>query len=155
VLIASGSLLALIIVLLTPMVVIGALKARRRKARQNAERPADRLSGGWDEIVDRADDLGTPVGRRGVTRRADAAVIAEAWPALPVGAVAVRADHGVFGPGDPSPDEVDAFWAEVNDIVRGMHDSRGWWQRLRARLSLRAYIGRRLESRSRRKRARP
>ena len=153
VLIASGSLLGLIIVLLTPVVVIGALKTRRRKARQNADRPADRLSGGWDEIVDRADDLGTAVGR-GVTRRADAAVIAESWPDLPVGAVAVRADHGVFGPGEPSPDEVDAFWAEVDDIVKGMHDSRGWWKRLQARLSLRAYIGRRLESRSRRRRAR-
>ncbi|PPF60607.1 transglutaminase, partial [Clavibacter michiganensis] len=153
VLIASGSLLGLIIVLLTPVVVIGALKTRRRKARQNADRPADRLSGGWDEIVDRADDLGTAVGR-GVTRRADAAVIAESWPDLPVGAVAVRADHGVFGPGEPSPDEVDAFWAEVDDIVEGMHDSRGWWKRLQARLSLRAYIGRRLESRSRRRRAR-
>ncbi|WP_044440999.1 transglutaminaseTgpA domain-containing protein [Agreia bicolorata] len=152
VLIASGSLLALIIVLMTPVVVIGALKARRRKARQTADRPADRLSGGWDEIVDRADDLGTAVGR-GVTRRADAAVIAEAWPDLPVGAVAVRADHGVFGPGEPSPEEVDAFWSEVNDIVRGMHDSRGWWKRLRARVSLRSYIGRRLESRRRRRRA--
>ncbi|WP_082500926.1 transglutaminase family protein [Agreia sp. Leaf244] len=154
VLIASGSLLALLIVLLTPVVVIGALKARRRKDRQNAERPADRLSGGWDEIVDRADDLGTPVGGRGVTRRADAAVLAEAWPALPVAEVAVRADNGVFGPGEPSQQEVDAFWAEVNDIVRGMHDSRGWWTRLRARVSLRAYIGRRLESRRRRRRAR-
>jgi len=153
VLIASGSLLALVIVLMTPVVVIGALKTRRRKARKNADRPADRVSGGWDEIVDRADDLGTAVGR-GVTRRADAAVIAEAWPDLPVGAVAVRADHGVFGPGEPSADEVDAFWAEVDDIVRGMHDSRGWWKRLQARLSLRAYIGRRLESRSRRRRER-
>jgi hypothetical protein len=111
------------------------------------------VCGGWDEIVDRADDLGTAVGR-GVTRRADAAVIAEAWPDLPVGAVAVRADHGVFGPGEPSADEVDAFWAEVDDIVKGMHDSRGWWKRLQARLSLRAYIGRRLESHSRRRRAR-
>jgi hypothetical protein len=154
VLIASGSVLGLLIVLLAPVLIIGALKARRRRERQNADRPADRLSGGWDEIVDRADDLGTPVSR-GVTRRADAAIIAEAWPTLPVGSVAIRADYGVFGPGEPSPDEIDAFWAEVNDIVKGMHDSRGWRKRLQARLSLRAYLTRRHESRRRRRRERP
>ncbi|MFC0198717.1 transglutaminase family protein, partial [Microbacterium arthrosphaerae] len=53
--------LAVLAVLLAPFIVIGVLKAARRRKRRAAERAADRISGGWDELVDRAADYGAPV----------------------------------------------------------------------------------------------
>lgn len=52
--------------------------------------------------------------------------------------LANTADLQVYGPGDPAPEDVDAFWREVDDIVGEMKGSTTVWQRLRARLSLRS-----------------
>jgi hypothetical protein len=144
---AAGGGLLLLLILLAPLLVIGALKVRRRRRRQNAARAADRLSGGWDEIVDRAGDLGTPLSR-GITRREGAVVLADRYPVAGMIGVADRADTGVFGPDDPSDADVSAFWGEVDAIVTGMTLSRSRWQRLRARLSLRSFVARRGEARA-------
>ncbi|MGA1836532.1 transglutaminaseTgpA domain-containing protein [Herbiconiux sp. 11R-BC] len=141
ILLVGGGVLALLVVLLVPVLVISLAKARRRRRRRSAPVPADRLSGGWDEIVDRARDLGTPT-TPGVTRRETAVVLATAFPQTPVIAAASAADTGVFGPGEPSPAEVEAFWTEVDGIVAGMGEARTPWQRLRARLSLRSLLRR-------------
>src|SRR5690606_14707223 len=45
----GGGTLGVLAVLLAPFIVIGALKATRRRRRREAERAADRISGGWDE----------------------------------------------------------------------------------------------------------
>ncbi|RFA17267.1 hypothetical protein B7R21_00575 [Subtercola boreus] len=148
---AAGGGLLLLLVLLTPLLVVGALKLRRRKRRRNAEQAADRLSGGWDEIVDRAGDLGTPV-PVGVTRRETASTLAEAYPTVGVVGVAERADNGIFGPGEPTPADVEGFWAEVEAIVKGMGSSRSGWRRLRARTSLASFRARRAERRAARRR---
>jgi hypothetical protein len=139
--IAAGSLLALLIVIFTPLLVIVLLKLRRRKRRRQAERPADRVSGGWDEIVDRAGDLGTPV-PSGATRRDNALALATAYPAVPVIAVATRADGSVFGPGEPSPEEVDRYWTEVDAVVSSMRGSRSAWKRFLAAWSVRSFFRR-------------
>jgi transglutaminase-like putative cysteine protease len=139
--IAAGSLLALLIVIFGPLLVIGLLKLRRRKKRRSAPRPADRVSGGWDEIVDRAGDLGTPVST-GDTRRENALVLASAYPSAPVLEVAQRADSTVFGPGEPSAEEVDQYWTEVDAVVSTMAKSRSWWKRFAARWSLRSFFRR-------------
>ncbi len=55
-----------------------------------------------------------------------------------VASLATRADVDVFGPGDPTPEDVETFWHEVDDIVGEMRGSATLWQRLRARLSLRS-----------------
>jgi hypothetical protein len=141
VLLASGGFVALLVILLGPVILITALKLMRRRRRQSAGPPADRLSGGWDEIVDRAGDLGTPT-PLGLTRRETAAVIAAAYPAVAVADAATRADTGVFGPGEPSADEVDAYWSEVDEVVKTMNGSRSAWQRFRARISLRSFAAR-------------
>ncbi|WP_066043314.1 transglutaminase family protein [Herbiconiux solani] len=137
----GGGILALLILVFGPLLVIALLKLRRRKRRRLAERPADRVSGGWDEIVDRAGDLGTPV-PRGSTRRDNARVLAEAYPAAPVLEVATKADTGVFGPGDPSPEQIDEYWTEVDLVVAQMTKSRSWWQRVRAGWSVRSFFRR-------------
>ncbi|WP_461472255.1 transglutaminase-like domain-containing protein [Microbacterium sp. HJ5] len=132
-------LLSLLALLATPFVVIGALKAARRRRRREAERAADRISGGWDELVDRATDFGTPV-RPGGTRAEDAGVVGTAFAEPRVTTLAARADQEVFGPADPTPDDVAEFWRQVDEIVGGMGDGRSLWSRLGARLNVRSLL---------------
>ncbi|MEV4686955.1 transglutaminase-like domain-containing protein [Microbacterium sp. LWH3-1.2] len=131
--------LGLLAVLLAPFIVIGALKAARRRKRREAERASDRISGGWDELVDRASDFGAPV-RAGATRQEDAGVLTAAFSEPRVATLASRADLEVFGPTEPSPDDIEAFWTQVDEIVGGMAKGRSVWQRLGARLSIRTLL---------------
>ena len=54
--------------------------------------------------------------------------------------LAQRADAEVFGPNDPTPEQVDAFWQEVDQIVLGLGKDAGFFTRLKARLSLRSLL---------------
>jgi hypothetical protein len=139
--IAAGGVLGLLVLIFGPLLTIVLLKLRRRKQRRLAERPADRVSGGWDEIVDRAGDLGTPV-PTGATRRDSALVLASAYPSAPVLEVATTADTKVFGPGDPAPEEVEQYWTEVDAVVSSMAASASWWARVKAAWSVRSFFRR-------------
>lgn len=131
--------IGILFVLLAPLVVIGALKAARRRQRRSAERAADRISGGWDELVDRAADHGAPV-RPGGTRREDAGILSAAFAEPRVATLASRADTEVFGPTEPTAADVEEFWTQVDEIVGGMGRGRSWWHRLGARLSVRSLL---------------
>ena len=131
--------LGILLLLVTPFIVIGALKATRRRRRRLAERASDRISGGWEELVDRAVDHGAPI-RPGATRHEDAAVVGDAFAEPRVTTLAHRADAGVFGPAEPSPADIDEFWRQVDEIVGGMGARRSPWRRLRARLTLRSLL---------------
>jgi hypothetical protein len=135
----AGGTAGVLLLLLAPFVVIGGLKASRRRRRLEAERRADRISGGWNEIVDNAADYGTPV-RPGATRLEDADIVTAAFAQPQVLTLARRADAEVFGPADPSDAEVEEFWRQVDEIVAGMAQSTTFWGRLRARLSLRSLL---------------
>ncbi|MCC2032988.1 transglutaminase domain-containing protein [Microbacterium allomyrinae] len=136
--IGLGSL-GILFVLLAPFVVIGALKATRRRKRRSADRASDRISGGWEELVDRAADHGAPVPPGG-TRREEAGILSTTFAEPRVATLASRADLEVFGPTEPSATDVEAFWGEVDEIVGGMGRGRSWWQRIRARLSIRSLL---------------
>ncbi|WP_431803713.1 transglutaminase-like domain-containing protein [Microbacterium sp. bgisy203] len=140
VLLYGGITLGVLLLVAAPFLVMGAVKGARRARRRSAARTADRISGGWDELVDSAVDLRAPV-ERGATRSESALVVEERFTEPRVTALATRADLEVYGPGDPSPEDVDAFWREVDDIVGGMKGSATTWQRLRARLSVRSLQG--------------
>jgi hypothetical protein len=131
--------LSVLALLAAPFIVIGALKAARRRRRREAERAADRISGGWDELVDHAKDYGTPV-TPGATRAEDAGVVEAAFTEPRVTTLAQRADLEVFGPSEPTPDDVAEFWRQVDEIVGGMGAGRSVVDRLRARLSLRSLL---------------
>ncbi|NHI16205.1 transglutaminase domain-containing protein [Microbacterium excoecariae] len=141
IIVATGISLLVIALLLSPLFIIGALKVAKRRRRENAELPADRIAGGWEELVDRATDLGAyrkaalPVG---LTRHEEAATVGAAFDEPRVTALAVRADGGVFAPVDPSDDEVRAYWGEVDQVVGDLRQKSTRFARLRARLSLRA-----------------
>ncbi|WP_336707533.1 transglutaminase-like domain-containing protein [Oerskovia sp. USHLN155] len=131
-----------LLVLALPLLLVLLLKSRRRKRRRSADRPVDRISGGWREVLDAATDLGAPV-PAGATRREGAGTLAEAFPvaAAPTVTLARSADATVFGTGDPSPQQVDAFWSEVDSVLVGMRSTRPRGQRFRAAVSLRSLRG--------------
>lgn len=126
-----------LLLLVGPLVLIGVAKARRRKRRRTAALLVDRVSGGWHEVTDAAVDLGSPV-MAGATRRETAADLGRRFPdAVPAG-VAERADAVVFGGGEPTPAEVEAFWAEVDALISDMRRGSPTWAKARAALSLRS-----------------
>ncbi|MEV7528025.1 transglutaminaseTgpA domain-containing protein [Agrococcus sediminis] len=144
----AGGVLLLLLLLLLPFLVVGALKAARRKRRFRAERESDRLSGGWHEVVDHAVDLGLPI-PAGVTRREVAGVVEDRYPRSRATAIGEFVDEGVFGPGEPARDDVDAFWADVERSVKGMRSEATPRRRLLSTLSLRSFARRRQERRRR------
>lgn len=136
----AGVSLGVLLLLASPFIVIGAWKAARRRARRNAQRHSDRISGGWDELTDRAIDHGARIPPGG-TRVEEAGVVASALTVPAATALAERADGQVFGPGEPTADEVEAFWREVDEAVSGMRGAATFWGRMKARLSVRSLTG--------------
>ncbi|MEK8225711.1 hypothetical protein NKG05_05900 [Oerskovia sp. M15] len=55
--------------------------------------------------------------------------------------LARTADATVFGTGDPSPHDVDAYWTEVDSVLDGMRSALPRRHRVRAALSLRSLRG--------------
>ncbi len=109
---------AILALLMSPFIVIGAWKAARRRSRRTAARTADRISGGWDELTDRAVDYGARLTPGGT--RPEEAAVGGRHPRRPAASteLADRADADVFGPTDPTPEDVEAFWSEVDDDRR-------------------------------------
>lgn len=95
------------------------------------------MSGGWREVLDAATDLGTPV-PAGSTRREGAGLLAQAYGATATIPLAHRADATVFGTGEPTEQEIEAFWADVDSVVGGLRSSVNRRARVRAALSLRS-----------------
>ncbi|MDR6504879.1 transglutaminase-like domain-containing protein [Arthrobacter oryzae] len=139
ILMAVGVGLIPVAVLLLPLALIAWLKLRRRKRRASAGTAADRISGGWSEVMSTATDLGTRVAP-GATRRENAANLADAFPDSGSATVllARRADQAVFAAGDPTDEDIRAFWADVDSSLKQITGSVGFWRRQRARFSLRS-----------------
>ncbi|WP_439591904.1 transglutaminaseTgpA domain-containing protein [Microbacterium sp.] len=140
ILLIGGISLGILAILMSPFIVIGAWKAAKRRSRRTADRTADRISGGWDELTDRAVDYGARL-TPGGTRPEEAAAVVATLAEPRVTALADRADVDVFGPTDPTQDDVDAFWSEVDAIVGGLGKDAGFWKRTKARLSVRSLLG--------------
>lgn len=139
ILLAIGLGLIPVALLLLPLLLIAWLKLRRRRRRASGGSATDRISGGWSEIMSTATDLGTRV-PAGATRRENAANLAEAFPATSSTTVllAHRADEAIFAAGDPTDEDIRAFWVDVDSSLQQMTGSVGFWQRQRARFSLRS-----------------
>lgn len=127
----------IISLVLLPLVLIIAAKALRRTRRRARSTRAARSRAAWDEIVDRAQDFGhraTP----GATRREMAIQLDEAFPGASLTAFGDAVDRCVF-----SDSEVSSYgdlWDSVDVILPSMSVGRPWWQRIRARLSLRSLL---------------
>ncbi|WP_286132644.1 transglutaminase domain-containing protein [Arthrobacter sp. OY3WO11] len=138
---ALGIALIPLAVLALPLLLIALLKSRRRKSRFSEGHPAQRVGGGWSEVVSLATDMGAAVDSR-ATRRESAAVLAEAFPAAgsTTTTLARRADASIFGAGQPSEDEVREYWTIVDSSLQEMTSTAGFWRRQQARFSPRSLL---------------
>ncbi|HSL35898.1 MAG TPA: transglutaminase domain-containing protein, partial [Arthrobacter sp.] len=138
---AVGLALIPIAILALPLLLIALLKSRRRKARFSEGPPAQRVGGGWNEVVSLATDLGAGVDSR-ATRRESAVVLAGAFPAAggTTTLLAHRADAAIFGAGQPSEDQVRQYWETVDGSLKEMTGTLGFWGRQRARFSPRSLL---------------
>ncbi|MDQ0734113.1 transglutaminase family protein [Arthrobacter agilis] len=136
-----GVVLIPVVVLVVPLVVVALLKRKRRKRREHQGLPADRVGGGWSELVSLATDLGAETNPR-ATRRESARELGAAFPQSSESTtkLASRADAGIFAAGDPSEDEVQDYWRDVRTSLDGMRGSVGFWKRQRARFSPRSLL---------------
>jgi hypothetical protein len=128
-------------ILALPLVLIAVLKARRRKSRFAGGHPAQRVGGGWNEVLSLATDLGANVDSR-ATRRESATVVAEAFPAAGTTTMllAQRADASIFGAGQPSEEDVREYWTIVDGSLKDMTGTLGFWRRQQARFSPRSLL---------------
>ncbi len=137
-------------IVITPFLMFGlvlglvaGLKARRRKKRRRATDPARRVSGAWDELIDRARDT------RLVEGQGTLLETAAATPQLPTTArehlqtAALIADRAAFHPVAPTDDEATATWQLVDSFRRSLNEGASKWERLRRTLSLRTLATRR------------
>lgn len=122
-----------LVLVLVPLLAIVAAKARRRRRRQSAGDPTARIAGGWDEVVDRAQDRGLDLPPNG-TR-------VETAGDLGGGAVAVLArgaDAASFSLEAPTDADAAAYWEQVRQVTRAGRSGLGPWSRFHAAVSLRS-----------------
>jgi hypothetical protein len=138
---AMGVVLIPLAILALPLLLIALLKSRRRKARFTEGPPAQRVGGGWNEVLSLATDMGAGINTRS-TRRESAAVVAEAFPATgrTTTMLANRADASIFGAGQPTEDEVREYWAIVDGSLKEITGTVGFWRRQQARFSPRSLL---------------
>lgn len=120
----------LLLVLLAPLVV-PLLKWRRRRRRLRGARVSARYAGAWDELVDRARDLGVPVSGR-TTRPAQAVALDRA------GDLALLADRRIYSAEDLEAAEAAEFWRLVHSELRELDATRPRWRRWWAALNPRS-----------------
>lgn len=114
-----------------PGLLVAALKTRRRKRRRTTGAPAERIAGGWNEVVDLAKDMGTPVPPKATRREISRFAAVDA-----VGPLAEQIDAAVFGHEDPDDAAAEELWQQVDDVRAEMLADRSRVERLRATVSL-------------------
>lgn len=131
-----GWVLAVLALLISPFLAVIAAKWRRRRLRQTAGTVAARIQGGWREFEDAVVDRG-----RAPTPNATRSEVAATVNRQQAGVLAAVADHAMFSP-DPLQDhEADSVWRVVDDLTASLDDELTWWERLRAKVSLRSLGG--------------
>lgn len=115
-----------------------ALRSRRRRTRGS---PADRVSGGWQDVVDQARDMGIKV-PRGATRLEQSRLMV----APQAESLAADANVLVFGEQQPEVGEVAAFWQGAAATKAAMRATLSRPRRLLSRISLRSLLPERASS---------
>lgn len=129
----TGWTLAGLAVLVSPFLAVIAAKLRRRRLRQRAPTPRQRIEGGWREFADVALDRGYPL--PAAATRSEAAEVVGGMPSL---VLATAVDRAVFSPEEATEAEADEIWQGVGDIRMALDGRLTRWQRLRAMVSLRS-----------------
>ena len=126
-----------VLVLLSPLIVIALIKARRAFKRRRRGKTADQVAGAWDEVVDRARDLGF-VAVANHTRRESANSLQERYRDLPIRATADKIDSSVFGPSEPEITARDSVWEQAGKLKSSLLATKPWYARPAALFSLKS-----------------
>lgn len=149
VLAAGAAVLLPLAVLAAITGLIGGLKSRRRQRRRTTGPPSTRVAGGWSEIVDLAEDLGSPIPVL-ATRREGAQLVGSTAAVD----LASHADAGIFGSATLDEPWVDRYWADVDGTRAAMTSELSRFERWRVLVSLASlrssFVRRRLGPRGRR-----
>lgn len=137
----GGVSLLAVIVLVGPLVTVLAVKALRRRGRRQRPDLAGRFTGGWEEYVDTAVDHGYTAPAH-LTRQELAQLFAQGSDGTAGIRLATWADRSVFDAAPPTAEENDEFWRIVAAERSRFAADKGFWARLRARLSLRSLLPR-------------
>ncbi|GAA4160437.1 transglutaminase-like domain-containing protein [Gryllotalpicola daejeonensis] len=137
----GGTVVLALLVLVAPLLALMLVKVVRRRERRSAPSATDRVASGWDELVDTAVDLGLPA--QGVRTRAETAALyaaaSRATDSSTLRTLAHGADAAVFGAFDPTPDEADRFWTQLDEQRVRLAAAFPRWRRLLALISLRSF----------------
>ena len=125
-----------IAIALSPFLLVIAAKARRRRLRRKARSNLDRIRGGWKEFEDSVVDHGIVLPPAS-TRSEIATIVGGPQPIV----LAAVADRAVFAPMDADDADADSVWRSVTDLRASLNEGKSWWQRVRARISLRSLGG--------------
>ena len=124
-------------VISSPFLVVLGLKIRRTGRRRNAATAQERLVGAWDEIVDRARDLGfQPAQSR--TRRETASELQRLHPGIDFAETAERINTAVYGPVPPEAPVAETAWRVTDGITHELVKDLPWYRRALVALSLRS-----------------
>ena len=134
VIVVGGSILAI-------AAVVGSVLGWKawRRSRRRGRTGVGKALGAWEEILDRARDLGRVPGW-GVTRREAAAQLAPHFPQADLPRFAGAVDTQVFSSGEPASYALGEVWESSDAIVRSMGAERSRLGRAMARLSPRSLI---------------
>ncbi|MCL2470139.1 MAG: DUF3488 and transglutaminase-like domain-containing protein [Propionibacteriaceae bacterium] len=124
-----------LIVIVGPMVVIIVWKSARRTRRRTDARLPWRMAFAWQEILDRAADLGTVI-PASATRRQAATIVSSVFALGTMNALADAADLGTFSASPPTPAQADALWQQAVLAAADLGHTRSWWRRFRARIAV-------------------
>ncbi|SPT53118.1 Transglutaminase-like superfamily [Actinomyces bovis] len=128
-----------VLALLLPFALIVCLKAWRRRRRQRLRSAIDRVEGAWDEVLDRARDLGVQsVGGR--TRHETATDLDSSFPDAGLLKLSRDVDKSVFSEADPADDDATGVWRAVEASIPAMGFCRSRFQRALARVSLASLV---------------
>lgn len=149
-----------VLIVLAPFILVIAVKALRRRRRRRAAEPLDRVTGSWDELVDRATDLRLAV-PLAAARDEQARIMSAPGPQGPaprvfgaraqddgIEALARMVDGSVFGGGRIAPETADAAWAGSGRALAELGGRATRRQRLRASVSLASLRRRRAQARA-------
>jgi hypothetical protein len=118
---------------------IVAAKARRRRGRQLASSPAERVVGAWDEVVDRLIEVRFPIAPSMTAldvARASRAAYGSAATA-PLAFLVPDVSRAIYAADEPSTEAVERAWQRSTEFEHNLTASLSRRQRWRARLSLR------------------
>ena len=133
----AGIVVLGVVIVVSPFATVLVIKVLRRRSRR-LDDPTGSVVGGWDEYVDAAVDHGLPV--PGSQTRTELARLYGANSSGGPLRLAVLADRASFS-GQPTDDQARAqYWEQVDSECGRFDEGRGFWAKLRARLSLRSLV---------------